>query len=344
LWGWIERVDPGAHRRIKGLRLVTAYALAAMLGTMPEVANGLSSGATLSSLASGFALWASVSEGQVTRGRSSRDLILLSIAAAIGAASYVLLAPLLGPRTSSLPELVLATGAFCVGALRRLGVTGAGVGSQIYIGQLLAYGSQLTPDDLPAIGVAAMVAAAAAVVPRVLSGPGERPPPAPAPVSSRTALMMGIQASAAATAIVGLNAVVGLVESAWAITACTYVVSASAAGTVTRIRRRILGTAIGVPIGLAFLPLAADLPLFAWSAAAVATVIYAMALPERYDVACAAFAFILLDTLALAGEHSVGLLASRAWETVLGCGVGLLACAAVVAANRTLIRVFPGRE
>ncbi len=37
---WLEQIDPGAHRRIKGLRLVTAFGIAAMLGTMPEVSRG----------------------------------------------------------------------------------------------------------------------------------------------------------------------------------------------------------------------------------------------------------------------------------------------------------------
>ena len=56
----LDRVDPGAHRRIRGLRLVTAYGIAAMLGTMPDIARGLPNGAALASLAGGFALWASV--------------------------------------------------------------------------------------------------------------------------------------------------------------------------------------------------------------------------------------------------------------------------------------------
>jgi hypothetical protein len=30
---WLDRIDPGGHRRIKGLRLVTAYGIAARLGT-----------------------------------------------------------------------------------------------------------------------------------------------------------------------------------------------------------------------------------------------------------------------------------------------------------------------
>ena len=84
---WLENIDPGTHRRIKGLRLVTAYGIAAMLGTMPDIGHGLAGGATLSSLAGGFALWASVSEGRTTRADSSRDLLLLCAAAALGAAS-----------------------------------------------------------------------------------------------------------------------------------------------------------------------------------------------------------------------------------------------------------------
>ena len=64
---WLDRIDPGAHRRIKGLRLVTAYGLAAMLGAMADIERGLPNAVALSSLAGGFALWASVSEGRATR-------------------------------------------------------------------------------------------------------------------------------------------------------------------------------------------------------------------------------------------------------------------------------------
>jgi len=204
---------------------------------------------------------------------------------------------------------------------------------------LLAFGSNLTAADLPAVGLAGLVAAVASIVPRMLSCPTERPAPAPSPVSTENAIVMGSQAAVAAVAIVSLNAAIGLTESAWAITACTYVVSASAASTVDRVRRRIIGTAVGVPIGLAALPVIADIPLLAWAAAAVATVIYAMALPERYDVACGAFAFILIDTLALAGEHSIRLLSSRAWETVLGGAAGLMACGAVLLLGRIISAV-----
>ena len=136
---------------------------------------------------------------------------------------------------------------------------------------------------------------------------------------------MGLQAASAAVIIVGLNATIGLLESVWLITACTYVVAGSASTTIDRARRRVIGTAIGVPLGLAFLPLAASMPLLVWAAAALAMVIYAMALPERYDIACGAYAFTLIVTLAVGGEHSIALLAARAWETVLGGALGLAA-------------------
>jgi hypothetical protein len=47
-------------------------------------------------------------------------------------------------------------------------------------------------------------------------------------------------------------------------------------------------------------------------------IVYAMALPERYDVACGAYAFALVVTLAATGGYTTGMLLSRAWETVLG--------------------------
>ena len=210
------------------------------------------------------------------------------------------------------PELILVTGAFLVGYLKRFGVLGAGLGSQIYIGELLAYGARLTAADLRAIGIAALIAALASIVPRVLSGPAERPisipalAAGPAPCSGRCSpeFFMGLQAAIGALVIVVLNDLIGLVESSWAITACTYVVAGSATGTIQRVRRRIIGTLIGVPLGLACLLVAVHAPLLIWAAAAFAMVVYAMALPERYDIACAAFAFTLIVTLAASGVHS----------------------------------------
>ena len=330
---WLEQIDPGTHRRIKGLRLVTAYGLAAALGTLQDIAHHVPGNISLASLAGGFALWASVSEARTTRAESSRDLFLLSLAAAFGAIIFVVLSQPLQAAGRAGPELTLVSGAFLVGYLKRFGVLGAGVGSQIYIGQLLAYSARLGPGDLWAIGIAALIAALSSIVPRILSGPAERPVTlaslAAGPVAVRGGwspeFCMGLQSAVGALIIVALNGWIGLGESAWAITACTYVVAGSAAGTIQRVRRRIVGTLIGVPLGLVCLPVAAHAPLLIWIAAAVAMIIYAMALPERYDVACGAFAFTLIVTLAVSGVHSVSLLTARAWETLLGGALGLAA-------------------
>ncbi|HZZ10294.1 MAG TPA: FUSC family protein [Paraburkholderia sp.] len=330
---WLERIDPGTHRRIKGLRLVTAYGIAAALGTLQDIARSVPGSVSLGYLAGSFALWASVSEARTTRAASSRDLILLSFAAVLGAALFAVLAGPLQAAGRAGPELTLVSGAFLVGYLKRFGVLGAGIGSQIYIGELLAYSSRLIPADLWAIVIAGLIAALASIVPRLLSGPAERPAltaalaAAPATGASRCPpeWSMGLQAAIGALIIVVLNGAIGLDESAWAITACTYVVAGSATGTIERVRRRILGTLVGVPLGLACLPLALHAPLLIWAAAALAMIVYAMALPERYDIACAAFAFTLIVTLAASGVHAIPVLAARAWETLLGGVLGIAA-------------------
>jgi hypothetical protein len=324
---WLDRVDPGTHRRIKGLRLVTAYGIAAALGTLQDIAQSVPSSVSLGYLAGSFALWASVSEGKATRAESSRDLTLLCFSAALGAALFVMLSEPLQRFGRAGPELIL------VGYLKRFGVLGAGIGSQIYIGELLAYGAHLTIHDLWAIGIAALIATLGSVVPRMLSGPAERPAvaavlsagPPVSPGRPSPEFFMGLQAAIGALIIVVLDHLIALEESTWAITACTYVVAGSATGTIQRVRRRIVGTLIGVPIGLACLPVAEHAPLLIWAAAALAMIVYAMALPERYDIACGAFAFTLIVTLAASGMHSIPVLAARAWETLLGGTLGLAA-------------------
>jgi Fusaric acid resistance protein-like len=328
---FLDRVDPGTHRRIKGLRLVTAYGIAAMLGTLLGSSYGIATGTLLGSLASGFALWASVSEGQATRVRSSRDLALFSAAGVLGAFSMLALAPLFGRPGWPGTELTLVTGSFLVGYLKRFGIVGAGIGSQMYIGQVLVYGAGSTRVTPPMILLAGVIAAVAAIVPRLLSGPAEHPIPAPAIAPDVATprgfpspeVRMGSQAAIAALSIVLLNNLFGLEESAWAITACTYVIAGSAAGTIDRVHRRIVGTVIAVPLALACLPIFLHARILGWVMAAVAMIVYAMALPERYDIACGAYAFTLLVTLALTGDTSTVLLASRAWETLIGGAIGL---------------------
>ncbi|NYI02361.1 FUSC family protein [Cupriavidus plantarum] len=328
---WLDRIDPGTHRRIKGLRLVTAYGIAAALGALHDVTTGLPDAAPLVTLAAGFALWASVSEARTTRFASARDLVVLCIAAAAGAMVYALVSPWLAAHLRAGGEWVLISGAFFVGFLRRYGVLGTGVGSQLYIGQLLGYTSGLGPRDAMAIVAAMLIAMLSAVVPRMLTGPAEQPVPAPplAPIVrprfGSPEFVMGLQAATASLIVVALNSVFGLIESAWGVTACVYVVTGTAAATLERGRRRIVGTLVGVPFGLICLPLAAHVPLLIWCAASFAMIVYAMALPERYDVACGAFAFTLVVTLAVTGEHSLAVLVARAWETLLGGVLGIAA-------------------
>ena len=246
---FLDRIDPATHRRIKGLRLVTAYGIAALLGTLLGSSYGIPNSALLASLAGGFALWASVSEGQATRSLSARDLGLFSAAGMLGALTILL---------------------------------------------------------------AGVIAVGAAIVPRLLSGPAELPIPAlaVAPRFSTTGgfrspeVRMGLQAAIAALVIVLLNAPFGLKESAWAITACTYVIAASTSGTIDRVQRRIVGTVIAVPLGLACLPMVRHAPILGWAMAAVAMIVYAMAMPERYDIACGAYAFTLVVTLWISGDIS----------------------------------------
>lgn len=44
---WLDQIDPGTHRRIKGLRLVTACGLAAALGTLQDIARSVPSSVSL---------------------------------------------------------------------------------------------------------------------------------------------------------------------------------------------------------------------------------------------------------------------------------------------------------
>lgn len=135
-----------------------------MLGTLLGGTHGLSSGALLGPLAGGFALWASVSEGQATRASSSRDLALMCAAAVFGAATMLELPPILSRPHWPGAELTLVTGAFLVGYLKRYGILGAGIGSQVYIGQLLAYGAGLKRTDLWTVLIAGVIAAIAAII------------------------------------------------------------------------------------------------------------------------------------------------------------------------------------
>jgi fusaric acid resistance family protein len=326
---WIREVDPGAERRVKGLRLAVVYAIAIALGGLWDVWNFTSSGIRMAQLAGGFALWASVSEVRSERFAASRDLVILCAAATVGAVSYALLSPLLRQQGWISGESVLVTGAFLVAYLKCFGTLGGGIGSQVYIGQLLAFGFDAGPGDIGSIGAAGLIAILSSVLPRWVvhrarraraTEPGASAPPPP---GHDTALLNGIQATVAAVAVVALNNIFVLTESAWAITACVYVITASPQETMERARRRIAGTLVGVPLGLACMPLAVHAPVLTWILAGAAIILYAVALPSRYDIASGAFAFTLIVTLEISGQHSASVLLSRVWETMLGATLGV---------------------
>jgi uncharacterized membrane protein YagU involved in acid resistance len=326
---WLDEVDPRMDRRLKGLRLVAAYAVAAALGGLWDALMPLASVKT-AGLAAGFALWGSVSEERNERVVASRDLVILCGAAMVGAITYCLLAQWLA-RIGLGSEATLVTAAFLVAYLKRFGALGSGIGSQIYIGQLLAFGADAQAADIGTICSAGLLAMLAATLPRWLIHRAPRMHAislgaidgVPPPPSHSTALLHAMVTATAALAVVMLNHLFGLTESAWAITACVYVITATVAGTVQRARDRVYGTLVGVPVGLLCMPVATHALALTWTMAALAMIVYTVALPRRYDIACGAFAFALMVTLELSGQRSVTILIARIWETMLGATLAL---------------------
>jgi hypothetical protein len=329
LRSWLDEADPQAEGRLKGFRLGVVYAIAAFFGRQCDLVAPLSGGVSVAVLAAGFALWASVVEDRTERASGCRDLAALCFAATAGAIVYCYLAKWLRCCTEVGPEAALVTAAFLVAYLRRFGTLGAAIGSLVYIGQLLAFGADARPSDVVPVGIAGALATMAVIVPRCLICHGRsRAGPAvdtdsPAPPSHSRALLQGVETAAAAFVVVLLNNRFALTESAWAVTACVYVITATLAQTVQRARQRICGTFIGVPIGLLCMPIAAHFPVVTWVLAGVAMIVFAIALRDRYDIACGAFAFVLIVTLEISGQHSVALLLARIWETVLGATLGI---------------------
>jgi len=340
---WLNDIDPGMRRRIKGLQLIIGYGIAAAISYLWADMLGIRNPEVLSSLATGFSLFAGVMEWRSTRRIAIRDLALFVLTAILGAFTYVYLRPLLLIKAWPGPEFALVIGAFSVAYLRPFGLLAAGIGSQMYVGQLLAYSAGLTCQDRPMILLSGTIAAIAAIVPRLLSGSTELRAVAASPLSSvshriqaAVALRMGLHAGLATLALVLLNDAVNLKQSTWAITACIYVIASTPTETIDRVRRRILGTAIGVPLGLICVPWAMHAHVFAWIIAAAVMMLYAIALPTRYDIACGSFAFVLVITLAASGETSMMLLASRAWETLIGATLSLFIAVTLLPIRATL--------
>jgi hypothetical protein len=160
----------GTNRAAKGLRIVVAYLLATCIAELWRTIGFPAYRGPIAACAAGFALWACVSESGGTRRESCVDLAILCAAAATGAAGFAVLSMPSPPASTHVgAEWILITGAFLVGYLKGFGILGAAIGSQIFIGQLLAYGAKAGPADLASIGCAGLIATVAAVVPRLLA-------------------------------------------------------------------------------------------------------------------------------------------------------------------------------
>lgn len=168
---WLDGIDPGGRRRVRGLRLIMIFAVASMAGVlaMPG-ASGIKAGAC----AGNFAIWASIYEASPTRRRAAASLLALIGASALGAATSAVWAGVVSADGIALPLLPLAGGAFLVAYAKRFGPLGTGVGSMLFIGQTLALGLDMTGGDLPTILGAALLAALSAIGLRILGGPSER--------------------------------------------------------------------------------------------------------------------------------------------------------------------------
>ena len=141
---------------------------------------------------------------------------------------------------------------------------------------------------------------------------------------------VAFQAGLSALAIIALNSTLDLHRILWAIIASTYVISSSVADTWSRGIRRIAGTAVGVALGLAAALLFAQVPLVVWALAALAMIIYSIWMTLRYDVACGAYAFALVITLAEAGDSSWNAASARGADTVIGAAIGMAFSALVL--------------
>lgn len=319
---------------LKGARLIVAYALAAGLSVAIAKHTYADLTSTLS-LTSGITLWACVSESAFSYRRALWEVALLVLAGAAASSLMLALSAHIPGESFQWSNYLLVIGAFLVASLRSYGSFFAGLGSQTYIGLLLAGGCK--PEFPwrtagPLIFIAALVSA---TVPQILLHPlhviEEEDVVGTDSFAGRwhQGCWLGLQAAFPAIVILITAHFFHLSEAAWAITAAAYVVSLYSSATAGRIRQRLVGTAIGVPLGLIFLVLSPRAHIVIWGFAAAGMILYAVSLPKRYDMACASYAFVLMLTMIANGERSVVLLASRIGETLFGCVLAYLSMIAM---------------
>jgi hypothetical protein len=121
-----------------------------------------------------------------------------------------------------------------------------------------------------------------------------------------------------------------LPHALWAMAASTFVISSSIADTWSRGISRVGGTALGVAVGLGVALLFPHDTLVVWGLASLAVVIYSTALPLSYGVACGAYGFALVATLAAQGGSSWDAATGRGLATLVGAGVGMAFSVAIL--------------
>src|SRR5271165_551326 len=136
---WLEHIDPGARRRIRGLRLAAVFAIASMAGLL-AVPGPHSVGAAC---AATFAIWPSVYENAATRRQAMIDLLVMIASSALGASSSAIWTTIVGSTVPVVWLLPLVPGAFFVDYAKRYGTLGIGIGSTAFIGQLIGFGLAL---------------------------------------------------------------------------------------------------------------------------------------------------------------------------------------------------------
>ena len=85
---WLDRLDPGVHRRIKGLRLVTAFGIAWMASTAGDRAAGTQRRLSWRH-SRGFRPLGQRLQARATPAESSRDLLFLVLAATAEATTTI---------------------------------------------------------------------------------------------------------------------------------------------------------------------------------------------------------------------------------------------------------------
>ncbi len=260
------------HRRIEGLRLITAFGIAASLGTLQDITSELPGSARRSVRSRGVARsWnaaAVLGSARPAPMVEPRDLALLCAAGALGVAVFILLAPLHlaagRPRGS---ELTLVTRPPSRSAIWSVSACSArGIGSQFFIGDCSSCACGSCRADLPDSGCRRHDRGGGVVVPRMLSGPAEPSASvaALAPVavqnaagSSRRNSSMGwCRPPDGALVVIALGATVTAWRNPPGRSRPALMSSrARRPAQLERVRRsRIIGTLIGVPLGLACLP------------------------------------------------------------------------------------------